>query len=71
MFERIQQYIGSGFSLHLFIARTDDWKKKARAETSLREKIYNAFIQEGVSSGYAQHVVQLSNPIPNAAAKND
>ncbi len=71
MFERIQQYIGSGFLEYLFIARTDDRKKKTWAETSLRENIYNAFMQEGISSEYAQHLVQLSSSTPNAAAKND
>jgi MscS family membrane protein len=53
------------------IARTDNWKKKGRIEAELREQIYTAFIQEGISSGYAQHVVQLTTPLPNASAKND
>jgi MscS family membrane protein len=52
------------------IARTDDWKKKGRTENSLREHIYTAFMKEGISSGYAQHVVQLSST-PNDAAKNE
>jgi MscS family membrane protein len=52
-------------------ARTNDWKKKGRIEASLREQIYTAFMKEGISSGYAQHIVQLSSPIPNAAVKND
>jgi MscS family membrane protein len=53
------------------IARTDNWKKKGRIEAVLREQIYDSFIKEGISSGYAQHVVQLSSPIPNVSAKND
>jgi MscS family membrane protein len=53
------------------IARTDDWKKKGRIEAALREQIYTAFMKQGISSGYAQHIVQLSSPIPNVAAKND
>lgn len=53
------------------VARTDDWKKKGRIETALREQIYSAFLKNNISSGFAQHVVQLSSPIPNVAAKND
>jgi small-conductance mechanosensitive channel len=53
------------------IGRTDDWKKKGRAENVLREQIYTAFMKEGISSGIAQHVVQLSSPNPNVAPKND
>ena len=53
------------------VARTDDWKKKGRIETALREQIYTAFQKSGISSGYAQHVVQLSSPISNATPKND
>jgi MscS family membrane protein len=53
------------------IARTDDWKKKGRIEAGLREQIYSAFMKEGISSGQAQHIVQLSSPVPNVAAKND
>jgi MscS family membrane protein len=52
------------------IARTDDWKKKGRAENMLREQIYTAFLKEGISSGIAQHVVQLSPPNPHDASKN-
>jgi MscS family membrane protein len=52
------------------IARTDNWKKKGRMEAALREQIYSAFMKEGISSGYAQHVVQLSSPLPNDAVKN-
>jgi hypothetical protein len=62
MTEHFQQYIGTGLSLHL-------WKE--HAENVLREQIYNAFMKEGIYSGYAQHVVQLSSPIQNVAAKND
>jgi MscS family membrane protein len=53
------------------IGRTDDWKKKGRAENALREQIYTAFMKEGISSGIAQHVVQLSTPNTNASSKND
>jgi small-conductance mechanosensitive channel len=53
------------------IARTDSWKKKGRIEATLREQIYAAFMKDGISSGYAQHIVQLTSPIQNAAAKND
>jgi MscS family membrane protein len=52
------------------IARTDSWKKKGRIEAALREQIYSAFMREGISSGYAQHVVQISSPLPNGAVKN-
>ncbi len=53
------------------IGRTDDWKKKGRAENALREQIYTAFMKEGISSGIAQHVVQLSSPNTNATPKNN
>ncbi|MGD1044123.1 MAG: mechanosensitive ion channel family protein [Bacteroidota bacterium] len=53
------------------IGRTDDWKKKGRAENVLREQIYTAFMKEGISSGIAQHVVQLSSPNTHASPKND
>lgn len=53
------------------IARTDDWKKKGGTENSLREQIYSAFMNEGISSGIAQHVVQLSSPNTHVAPKND
>ena len=53
------------------IGRTDDWKKKGRAENALREQIYTAFMKEGISSGIAQHVVQLSSPNTNVSPKND
>jgi MscS family membrane protein len=53
------------------IGRTDDWKKKGRAENALREQIYIAFMKEGISSGIAQHVVQLSSPSSYVSLKND
>jgi len=53
------------------IGRTDDWKKKGRAENALREQIYTAFLKEGISSGIAQHVVQLSSPDTHGSSKND
>ena len=52
------------------IGRTDDWKKKGRAENTLREQIYTAFVKEGMSSGIAQHAVQLSSPKAHASRKN-
>jgi small-conductance mechanosensitive channel len=53
------------------IGRTDDWKKKGRAENALREQIYTSFMKEGISSGIAQHIVQLSSPNTNVSPKND
>jgi MscS family membrane protein len=53
------------------IGRTDDWKKKSRAENALRKQIYTAFMKEGISSGIAQHVVQLSSPNTHVSPKND
>jgi MscS family membrane protein len=53
------------------IGRTDDWKKKGRAENALREQIYTAFMKEGISPGMAQHIVQLSSPNPHVSSKND
>jgi MscS family membrane protein len=53
------------------IGRTDDWKKKGRAENTLREQIYTAFMKEGISSGIAQLAVQLSSPDTHASPKND
>ena len=53
------------------IGRTDDWKKKGRAENALREQIYTAFMKEGISSGIAQHIVQLSPSVTHDARKND
>jgi small-conductance mechanosensitive channel len=53
------------------IGRTDDWKKKGRAENVLREQIYTAFMKEGISSGIAQHVVQLSSPDTHVTPKNN
>jgi small-conductance mechanosensitive channel len=53
------------------IGRTDDWKKKGRAENALREKIYTAFMKEGISSGIAQHTVQLLSPNTDVSPKNN
>jgi small-conductance mechanosensitive channel len=53
------------------IGRTDDWKKKGRAENALREQIYTAFMNEGISSGIAKHVVQLSSSNSHGSPKND
>jgi len=60
----------SSCSLQL-IARTDDWKKKFKAETSLREYIYKAFLREGITPGYPQRVIHLSSPLPHDTAKNN
>jgi MscS family membrane protein len=53
------------------IGRTDDWKKKGLAENALREQIYTAFMKEGISSGIAQHIVQLSSPDTHVSPQND
>ena len=53
------------------IGRTDDWKKKGRAENVLREQIYTAFMKEGISSGIVQHVVQLTSPNTHVSPKNN
>jgi len=53
------------------LGRTDDWKKKGRAENALREQIYTAFMKEGISSGIAKHIVQLSSPDTHGTSKND
>jgi potassium efflux system protein len=53
------------------IGRTDDWKKKGRAENALREKIYTAFMKEGISSGITQHTVQLLSPNTDVSPKNN
>ena len=69
--EFIFSAMGESSCMLRLVARTNDWKKKGRIEASLREQIYAAFMKEGISSGFAQHVVQLSSPIPNVSAKND
>jgi MscS family membrane protein len=41
------------------IARTDDWKKKFRAETQIREQVYKAMLEHGIHPGHPQRVVHL------------
>jgi small-conductance mechanosensitive channel len=53
------------------VARTDDWKKKFKAEAWLRENIYKAFLKEGIKPGYPQRVIHLSSPLPYDTSKND
>lgn len=50
------------------VGRTDDWKKKGRAEASLREQIYNVFLKEGIKPEYPQRVVHLSEPTSNVVS---
>ena len=49
------------------VARTDDWKKKFRAETQLRERIYERFLAEGITPGHPQRIVRLVPPAGNAS----
>jgi MscS family membrane protein len=53
------------------IARSDDWRKKGRAETTLREQIYTAFQNEGITLGYAAHMVHITTSPSNVLPKND
>ncbi len=43
------------------VARTDDFRKKFRVETTLREQLYNAFRAEGIEIPFPQRVVYLAN----------
>jgi small-conductance mechanosensitive channel len=43
------------------VARTDDFRKKFRVETTLREQIYNTFRAEGIEIPFPQRVVYLAN----------
>ncbi len=52
------------------VGRTDDWSKKWRAETTLREQIYNAFLANGIQPGLPQRVVQVVSRSDNAASAN-
>ncbi|MCU0412592.1 MAG: mechanosensitive ion channel family protein [Bacteroidetes bacterium] len=45
----------------MFVARTDDWKKKWLAETTIREQVYQRFMTEGIRPGHPQRVVQLQH----------
>lgn len=42
-------------------ARTDNFRKKFRIETTLREQIYKAFLSGGIEFPFPQRVVHLSN----------
>lgn len=48
-------------------ARTDDWKKKFRAETQIREEIYRTFLAQGITPGHPERVVHLVPPASNAS----
>lgn len=43
------------------VCRTDDFRKKFKTETQLREQIYEAFLKEGVEIPFPQRVVHLQN----------
>jgi MscS family membrane protein len=59
----IMSSMGDSCCILQLIARTDDWKKKGPTENAIREQIYTAFMKENISSGIAQHIIQVSNPI--------
>ncbi len=44
------------------VARVDDFRKKFRTETSLREQIYQAFRRESIEIPFPQRVVHLKEP---------
>jgi len=46
------------------IARTDDFRKRFRTETELREQIYGSFIKENIEIPFPQRVIRTINP-PN------
>jgi small-conductance mechanosensitive channel len=54
-------FADSSISLRL-VARTADYRKKFLIETTLREQIYNAFIEQGIQIPYPQRVVHIVNP---------
>ncbi len=43
------------------VGRTDDFRKRFRTETELREQIYNAFNKEKIEIPYPQRVVRIVN----------
>ncbi|MBI3586242.1 MAG: mechanosensitive ion channel [Ignavibacteriales bacterium] len=51
----------SSLNLQL-IARTDDFRKRGKIETTLREQLYNAFQKEGIEMPFPQRVVRVINP---------
>jgi small-conductance mechanosensitive channel len=44
------------------VARTDDYRKKFRTETALREQVYRAFMEAKIEIPFPQRVVHISNP---------
>jgi MscS family membrane protein len=48
----------------LLVGRTDDFRKRFRTETELREQIYNAFNKENIEIPYPQRVVRIVNTPP-------
>jgi small-conductance mechanosensitive channel len=43
--------------------RTDDYRQKFPIETTLREQIYKAFLDEKIQIAMPQRVVHLSSPL--------
>jgi small-conductance mechanosensitive channel len=41
------------------VCRTDSWKKKFAIETTLREQIYNAFIQKNIPASSPQSILRV------------
>lgn len=50
----------SSINLRL-VCRTDDYRKKFKTETTLREQIYDAFLKERVQIPFPQRVVHIHN----------
>ncbi len=44
------------------VARTDDFRKRFRTETELREQIYSTFMRENIDIPYPQRVVRVIHP---------
>ncbi len=44
------------------VARTSNYRRKFLVETSLREQVYSAFLEEGIEIPFPQRVVHLVNP---------
>jgi MscS family membrane protein len=53
------------------VARTDDYRKRFRVETMLREQIYKAFTDEGIEIPFPQRVVHISNSSPSNGPEAD
>jgi MscS family membrane protein len=47
------------------VGRTDDFRKRFRTETDLREQIYSAFNRENIDIPFPQRVVRLVQPAPD------